>query len=64
MLGWINISVKLFVIESFGEDKWNLVREKLDGMNDWLSYQQYEDGVTVSAVPILNSHTCLTAHAW
>lgn len=51
MLGWINISVKLFVIETFGEDKWKIVAERIS-QSDWLSDNQ---------VPCIPRGWCITS---
>lgn len=46
MLGLINISVKNFIFDTYGEEMWNQVAEKLE-KTEFLSDQQYGDRMTI-----------------
>lgn len=43
MLGWINISIKDFLAEQFGEDKWEQILKVSGVHSNWVSTCPYAD---------------------
>lgn len=46
MLGWINISIKAFICDTFGADKWEQVVTASGVSENWASSCPYSDKIT------------------
>jgi hypothetical protein len=50
MIGWINLSVKAFITDSFGADAWEKVLAESGEKEHWISSCPYSDAVTYNLV--------------
>jgi hypothetical protein len=50
MIGWINLSVKAFIIDSFGPDAWAKILAESGEKEEWISSCPYSDSVTYNLV--------------
>jgi len=48
MLGWINQMIQAFVVETFGQDAWEQIKEKAGVNTNWVSTCPYSDSMTYS----------------
>lgn len=50
MIGWINLSVKAFITDSFGPDAWVKILAESGEKEEWISSCPYSDSVTYNLV--------------
>ena len=50
MIGWINLSVKAFIVDTFGPDAWHTILEESGEKEGWVSSCPYSDNVTYNLV--------------
>jgi len=46
MLGWINLSIESFVVDTFGADKWEVILKNSGVHKNWVSSCPYSDKIT------------------
>jgi guanylate cyclase soluble subunit beta len=56
MLGWVNRSIKEFVVSTFGVEAWDAIVEKYPHDSQWRSQCPYSDSLTVELVVTSAAH--------
>lgn len=53
MLGWINLSIESFIVDTFGADKWDQILKASGVHKNWVSSCPYSDKITYECVGVL-----------